>query len=72
MSKLKGGNVESCSRIKDGNGRSAPEEEEVQRIWKDYFEDYIIYNMCGFDGVHRGNNFGGELIKRTEVKVRKG
>ena len=35
--------VESCSRIKDGNGRLELGEDEVQRIWKDYFEDiYII------------------------------
>ena len=28
--------------------------------------------MWGFDGVHRGNYFGGELIKTTEVEVRVG
>ena len=37
------GKVESCSRIKDGNGRLALEEVEVQRIWKEYFED--LYNI---------------------------
>ena len=26
--------------------------------------------MCGFDGVQRSNDFGGEPIKRTEVEVR--
>ena len=25
--------------------------------------------MCGFDGVRRGNYFGGELIRITEVEV---
>ena len=28
--------------------------------------------MCGFDGILRGNNFGGELIGRAEVEVRVG
>ena len=28
--------------------------------------------MCGFDGVQRGNYFKGEMIRRTEVKVRVG
>ena len=26
--------------------------------------------MCGFDGVQRGNYFGGEAIRRMEVEVR--
>ena len=33
------GKVESCSRIRDENGRLALGEDEVQRTWKDYFED---------------------------------
>ena len=28
--------------------------------------------MCGFDGIWRGNYFGGELIGRAEVDVRIG
>ena len=28
--------------------------------------------MCGFDGVRRGNYFGGEPIRRTEVEERVG
>ena len=28
--------------------------------------------MFGFDGVRKGNYFGGELIRRTEVEVRVG
>ena len=43
MSNAKGGKVENCCRIKDGNGRLAQGEDEVQRIWNEYFEDlYII------------------------------
>ena len=39
VSNAKGGKVESCSRIKDGNGRLAQGEDEVRKIWKGYFED---------------------------------
>ena len=70
--------MENYNRIKDGNGKLVLGEDEVQRIWKDYFED--LYNvdtqeqgtvhMCGFDGVQRSNYFRGEMIKRTEVGVR--
>ena len=28
--------------------------------------------MCGFDGIWRGNYFGGESIGRAEVEVRVG
>ena len=55
-------------------------EDEVRRIWKEYFED--LYNidtqeqvavyMCGFDGIRRSNYFGGEPIGRAEVGVRVG
>ena len=31
--------MDCCSRIKDRNGRLALGEEEVRRIWKEYFED---------------------------------
>ena len=57
VSNAKGGNMESCSRIKDGNGRLAQGEGKVQKIWKEYFGD--LYNivtqeqvMCGFDRIH--------------------
>ena len=43
VSNAKGGKVESCNRIKDGNGRLAQGEDEVKKIWKVYFED--LYNM---------------------------
>ena len=35
--------MESCSRIKDGNGMLAQGEDEVRRVWKEYFED--LYNI---------------------------
>ena len=35
--------MESYSQIKDVNGRLAQEEDEVRRIWKEYFED--LYNI---------------------------
>ena len=40
---MKGGKVESCSRIKDGNVRLAQGEDEVRRTWNEYFED--LYNI---------------------------
>ena len=30
--------------MKDGNGRLAQGEDEVRKIWKEYFED--LYNIC--------------------------
>ena len=43
VSNAKGGKVESCSIIKDGNGRLAQGENEVGNIWKEYFEN--MYNI---------------------------
>ena len=43
VSNAKGGKVEICSRIKDGNGRLVQGEDEVRKIWKKYFED--LYNI---------------------------
>ena len=51
------------STIKDGNGRLVLEEVEVQRIWKEYYEDLynidtqeqVAVHMCGFDGVQKPN-----------------
>ena len=53
------GKVESCSKLKDGNGSLVLEEHEVRRIWKDYFEDLfnidtqeqVAAHICGFNGV---------------------
>ena len=43
---MRRGEVENCSRIKDGNGRLAQGEDEVRRIWKKYFED-LYYRYSG-------------------------
>ena len=50
------------------------------RGWKRYFEDLynidtqemVAVNMCGYDGIRRGNYFRGEPIGRAEVDVRLG
>ena len=66
VSQVNLGKVGSCSRIKDENRRLTLGEDEVRRIWSDYFEDLYIDTqeevaiyMCGFNGVQRGNYFGG-------------
>ena len=67
MSNTKGGKVGSYSGIKDGNGRLAQGEDEVLKIWKEYFEDLynidnqeqVAVNMWGFDWIRRSNYFGG-------------
>ena len=64
--------MENCSRIKDGNGRLAQGEDEIRKMWKEYFENLynidiqeeVAIQMCGFDGTRRGNYFGGELRLR--------
>ena len=53
-------------------------EDELQRIWKEYFEDLynidtqeqVAIQMCCFGGVWRSNYFGGETIGRAKVEVR--
>ena len=80
VSNAKGGKVESCRRVKDGNGRVAQGENEARKIWKEYFEDLynintqeeVAVHMCDFDGIRRGNYFGGEPIGRAEVEGRVG
>ena len=72
--------MESCGIIQDRNGRLTQGEDEVRRIWKEYFAD--IYNIdtqeqvaihiSGFDGIRRGNYFGREAIGRAEVEMRVG
>ena len=42
VSKVNGEQVESCSRIKDGNGWMALGEDEGRRIRKDFLRIYII------------------------------
>ena len=67
--------MESCNRIKDRNGRLSLGEDEVRRIWNDYFED--LYNidreqvtvyMCGFDGIQIGNYCGGKQLGGLKLK----
>ena len=68
------GKVESCSRIKDGNGSLAQGVDKVRRTWNEDFEDLnnidtqeqVAVNTCGFQGIRRCNNFEGEPIKRGE------
>ena len=80
VSKVNGGKVGNFNRIKYGNGSLLLEEAEVQRIWKEYYEDMynidtqelVAVHMCGFDGVRRGSYFGGEPIRKTKVEVRVG
>ena len=79
VSNVKGGKVESCSIIKEGNGRLAQGEDEVRKIWKEYFEDLynintqeeVAVHMCSFDEIQKGY-FRGEPIGRAEVEVRVG
>ena len=41
----------------------------MQRKWLlGYFREKVAVHMCGFDGVRRDNFFGGEPIRRTEIK----
>ena len=77
VSRANGGKVENSNRIKDGNGRLVLKEAELRRVWKEYYEDLYNINiqekvgvhMCGFNGVQRGDYFGGEPIRRMEVEV---
>ena len=78
VSKVSEKKMESCCRIKDGNGRLALGEDKGWRIWKDYFEDLyntdiqeqVAVQICTFDGIQRGSYFGGEPIESTELEVR--
>ena len=60
--------MESCSRfrITNGNGRFSLGEDEMQRIWKNYF----TVNICCFHGIQRDNYFGGKPIRKNEVEAR--
>ena len=70
--------MESCSRIKDGNGRQVEREDEVQKTWKNYFgdlynidkEEDLTFHMCGFSGGGKGKYLGGDPVGRTEVEVK--
>ena len=49
-------------------------------IWNDYFKDLynidtkeqVAFHMFVFDGIRRGNYFGGEPIGRAEVEMKIG
>ena len=64
VSNAKGGKVERCSRIKDGNRRLAQGKDEVRKIEKEHFEDLynidtqeeVAVHMSGFDGIRRRAN----------------
>ena len=47
-SKVNRGKMDNCRTIKNGNGRLVLGEVEVQRIWKEYFED--LYNIYIYPG----------------------
>ena len=61
VSNVKGGELESCSRVKDGNGRLTQVEDEARKIWKEYFEylynidtqEEVAVHMCGFHEIRR-------------------
>ena len=77
---MEGGKEESCSNIKDGNGRLAQGEYEVRRIWKEYFENLynidtlkqVAVHICCFVGGRRDNYFLLGPVGRDEVEVRVG
>ena len=78
VSNAKGGKVENCRRLKDGNGTLTQGEDEVRRICKEYFEDLynidiqeeVAITMCGISGNRRGNHFGGEVNGRAVFSKR--
>ena len=68
--------MKTCSRVKDGNGRLAKEEDEARKIWKEYFKDLynigtkeeVVVHMCGFDRIWKGNYFEGEQLKELRLR----
>ena len=69
------GQESCCSRIKEGKGSLTQGEDEVRMIWKDLFyidiQEQVAVYICSFDGIHRGKYFGEELLRRTEVGMRR-
>ena len=59
----------SCTRVKNGNRRLAWGENEVQRIWEDYFRNLHNIDTQEKVAVHI---FGFEPIGKAEVEVRVG
>ena len=54
--------MESCSRIKDRNGRLAQGEDEVRKMWKENFED--LYN------IDTQEEIASSRIERSQVRMR--
>ena len=80
VSNATGRKVESCSTIKNGNGRLTQGEDEVQKIWKEHFkglynidtQKQVAGHMCGFHVIWRGNYIEGKVNGRVEIEVRAG
>ena len=77
MSKAKGGELENCSRIKDGNGRLAAGENVCARLRRSALRICIIriqkrvkFITFDYDGARRGNYLGAEPVRRNDMKVR--
>ena len=60
----------------DRNGRLVQGEDEVRRIWKEYFEnlynvdtqEQVAVHMCGFDRTQRGNYLGGTQLEKLRLR----
>ena len=66
--------MERCSRIKDRNIRLTQSCKELEEYFKDLYiidtQEQVTIHIGGFDGIRRGNYFGGEPVGRAEVEVR--
>ena len=67
---MNGGRVESCSRIKGGNGRLAVGEDEVRSILNDYFKGLYKMDAKEHTAVHKyGLVVIGEVIVLKESQL---
>ena len=55
-----------------GTGRGRSVKEYFQDLHKIDTQEQNAVHMCAFDGIRRGNYFGGEIIGRATVEVRVG
>ena len=63
--------MESCSRIKDGNGRLAQGKNEARKIWKEYFEDLYNIDTQEQDAVHMCGKMGfGQVTTSEESQLK--
>ena len=53
-------------------GRIVEEKDYFKDLYNKDTQEQVAVHMFGLNNVQRGNYFGGELIKRTECKVRVG